>query len=130
MIGIDANVLLCALVNTTDPAMTARAKRAISDNAPVFINTVVLMEFAWICRRNYKMPRADIHEKLEAILLAPEFQFAQRDIIVRAVAGYGSRMSDFADWLIGEGNLDHGCESTLTFDKGAAKGAAFRAVPA
>ena len=130
MIGIDANVLLCALVNTTDPTMTARAQRAISDNAPVFVNTVVLMEFAWICKRNYKMQRADIHEKLESILVAPEFQFAEREVIARAVAGYGSRMSDFADWLIGETNLEHGCDVTLTFDKGAAKGAAFKAVPA
>jgi len=129
MIGIDANVLLCALVNTADPAMTARAQKAISDNAPVFVNTVVLMEFAWICKRNYKMVRADIHQRLEGMLRSPEFLFAERDVIARAVAGYGSRMSDFADWLIGETNLEHGCSVTLTFDKGAAKGAAFKPVP-
>jgi predicted nucleic-acid-binding protein len=129
MIGIDANVLVCALVNTADPDLTARARKAIIDNAPVFVNSVALMEFAWVCKRTYKLGRSDIHRKLEAILVAPEFQFSEREAIARAVAGYGSRMSDFADWLIGETNLDHGCSVTLTFDKGAAKGAAFKSVP-
>ena len=130
MIGIDTNVLLCALVNLDDPDMTSRARKAIKDGAPVFVNNGVLLEFVWSCKSTYKMQRADIHKRLLVILSSQEFQFAQRDAVERAVAGYGSRMTDFADWLIGETNHDHGCSVTLTFDKLAAKTAAFKAVPA
>ncbi len=130
MIAIDTNILMYAFVNKADHELSRRAQRAIQDNAPVFVNDIVLTEFVWACKTFYDMNRLEIHERLEAIAAAPEFQFAQPQAIVRAIAGYGSRMSDFSDWLIGEGNLDHGCQLTLTFDKGAAKGAAFKAVSA
>ncbi len=130
MIGIDTNVLLCALVNKSDPGQTERAQRTIRENAPVFLNSVVLSEFVWTCKYTYALERKAIHRLLDDIINTPEFSFARPEVIALAVAGYGSRMSDFADWLIGETNLDHGCSSTLTFDKGAAKTAAFKSVPA
>ena len=130
MIGIDTNVLLCALVNKADPGQTERAQRAIRENSPVFLNNIVLSEFVWTCKYTYAMERAAIHRLLHDIANTAEFRFAHPETIARAVAGYGSRMSDFADWLIGETNLEHGCNITLTFDKGAAKDAAFEPVPA
>ena len=129
MIAIDTNVLMCALINTDDPALSERAQRAIREHAPVFVNDIVLTEFVWGCKTLYKMKRAEIHEILREIVAAAEFHFAHRHVVERAVDGYGSRMSDFADWLIGERNLEHGCTATLTFDKGVAKGVAFSPVP-
>jgi predicted nucleic-acid-binding protein len=130
MIGIDTNVLLYAYVNKADPSHTERSLRAIRDNAPVLVNTVVLSEFVWTCKYTFTMERSAIHKLLDEIINTAEFRFDRPEVVARAVAGYGSRMSDFADWLIGETNLAHGCSATLTFDKGAAKGAAFKSVPA
>ncbi len=130
MVGIDTNVLICALISKADASQTERAQRAIRENAPVLLNTVVLSEFVWACKYTYAMERAAIHRLLKDILNTAEFRFDSPEVVARAVAGYGSRMSDFADWLIGETNLDIGCAHTLTFDKGAAKTAAFKAVSA
>lgn len=129
MIGIDTNVLLRVFLLDDDPAQSARARVAIEANAPVFLNDVVLAEFVWACRRVFKLERAAIRSRLDAILEAPEFVVARPAAIARAVAGYGSRASDFADWLIAESNRERGCDATLTFDIDAAKSDAFRLVP-
>ena len=129
MIGIDTNILLRALLLDDDPAQSARARAAIEANAPVLLNDVVLVEFVWTCRRAFKLERADIYRRLDAIVKAPEFIFAQPTAVARAVAGYGSRGSDFADWLIAETNREHSCDTTLTFDRNAAKSPAFTLAP-
>lgn len=124
MIGIDTNVLL-RFYEKDNPLQYEMAGRAIRDYAPVFINELVLLEFVWVCQSTYKMDRTEIHRRLKAIVNAEEFEFAWRESIERAVDGYGARKSDFADWLVGEMNREHGCETTLTFDGGAAKDGAF-----
>lgn len=124
MIGVDTNILL-RFYERDDPVQSERAQRAIRDNAPVFINEVVLVEFVWVCRSRYKLGRAEIHKRLDAIVCAEEFEFARPAAVERAVQGYGSLKSDLSDWLIGEMNREHGCETTLTFDEGAAKSTGF-----
>ena len=128
MIAIDTNVLLRAFLHDSDPAQSARAQRAIRAHAPVFLNDIVLVEFAWTCKSVFKLDRAAIHQRLEAIVEAPEFAFARPEAVDRAVRAYGSRKSDFADRLIGESNFDQGCSTTITFDEGAVKGGGFKLV--
>ena len=90
MIGIDSNVLIYAVIDSADPIKAAKAKKVISDNAPVFVNTVVLAEFAWTCKQSFAMERLEIHRRLEAIVASPEFEFAHPEALAKAVAGYGS----------------------------------------
>jgi len=127
MIAIDTNVLLRAF-QADDMTQSKLAQTIIRDHAPVFLNEIVLVEFAWVCRSLFKLDRAATARRLHAIVEAREFAFAQRDAIARAVADFTTRKSDFADCLIGALNLDHGCEATLTFDKGASKGEGFRRI--
>jgi predicted nucleic-acid-binding protein len=127
MIGIDTNVLLRFYENESS-VQSECAQQAIRNNAPVFINEIVLVEFVWVCRSRYKLDRAAIHRRLEAIVYADEFRFARPGAVERAVQGYGSSKSDFADALIAEMNRDCGCKTTLTFDMDAAKSEAFTLV--
>ena len=129
MIGIDTNVLLRLFQLDDDPDQSARAQRAIREHGHVFVNDVVLAEFVAVSKRVFKLSRVEIHHRLEAILEAPEFEVANTDTVARAVERYGAESFDFADLLIGETNLDHGCDATLSFDKGANKSALFRPVP-
>lgn len=126
MIALDTNVLLCAFQHDDDGAQSARARQGIRDHAPVFVHEIVLVEFAWTCKSVFKLDRAAIHRLLEAMFEATEFVFAQPQAVERAVKGYASRKSDFADWLLAESNREHGCETTLTFDAAVAKGDGFR----
>lgn len=128
MIAIDTNVLLRFFQHDNDPAQSASAQQVVRENAPVFVNDVVLVEFVWTCKRTFKLDRKAIHLKLEAIGESTEFAVSRPEVFERAVLGYSGRKSDFADWLIGEANLEQGCETTVTFDRNAAKSKGFKLV--
>jgi predicted nucleic-acid-binding protein len=130
MIGIDTNVLLRFFEAGSDVRQTAAPRRLVRDQAPVFINPIVLAEFAWTLRKTYKLDRAAIYMRLAGIVSAVEFKLAYRDAIGRAVKQYEMGTADFSDYLIGELNAVFYCETTLTFDKAAAKSRAFRRLPA
>jgi predicted nucleic-acid-binding protein len=125
VIGIDTNILLRIFETEDDPAQSLRARKAIEDNAPVYLHDVVLAEFVWTCRSAFKQSRGAIHRRLQAIADSTEFVVARPEVFERAVHAYGSQKSDFADWFVGLSNLDQGLEYTLTFDKGAARRRAF-----
>ena len=125
MIGIDTNILLRLFETEDDPAQSLLARRAIEDYAPVYLHDVVLAEFVWTCRTAFKQSRQAIHQRLQAIADSTEFVVARPEAFERAVEAYGSRKSDFADWLVGLSNLERGLEYTLTFQKGAARRRAF-----
>ena len=125
VIGIDTNILLRIFETKMILAQSLRARKAIEDNAPVYLHDVVLAEFVWTCSAAFKQSRQAIHQRLQAIAQSTEFVVARPEVFERAVEAYGSQKSDFADWLIGISNLEQGLEYTLTFDKGAARRRAF-----
>jgi predicted nucleic-acid-binding protein len=126
MIRIDTNVLLRFFEADDDAAQTAAARRLVRDEAPVFVNPIVLAEFAWTLRKLFRLDRAAVCRRLAGIVEADEFRLAYPDAIGRAVKQYEKGPADFSDYLIGELNAVFGCHTTLTFDKDAAKNYAFR----
>jgi len=129
MIGIDTNVLL-SLLTERYPGQFRRAARLVAESAPVFLNDIVLVEFVWVCSSRLGLEKPAIVAWLDAILSAAEFTFRDRSALERAVARFKQSRRDFADALIGEANLGLGCETTMTFDKDAAKDTAYELVPA
>jgi predicted nucleic-acid-binding protein len=120
MIAFDTNLLLRLFHESDDPDQTRLVRKALTENAPVFISDIALVEFAWTCRSRFKLDRAMIRRFLSAILNAPEFLFADRDALASAIFRYQDH-GDFADWLMAETNRHHGCVTTMTFDNAAAK---------
>jgi len=126
MIGIDTNVLLRFFEAGDDSDQTAAARQLVRDQAPVFVNPIVLAEFAWTLRKTFKLDRATVYDRLAGVVEAPEFTLAYPEAIGRAVKQYKAGAADFSDYLIGELNHVFECDTTLTFDKTAAKTPAFR----
>ena len=126
MIGIDTNVLLRFFQADGDSSQIESARRLIRTEAPVFVNPIVLAEFAWTLRSTFKLKRAAIHDRLAGIVEAPEFSVSQPEATGRAVAQFATGPADFADYLVGELNVAFGCSETVTFDKDATKAPAFR----
>jgi predicted nucleic-acid-binding protein len=129
MIGIDTNVLLRLFEVGDDAEQTAAARQLVRDQAPVFVNPIVLAEFAWTLRKTFKLDRATVYDRLAAVVEADEFKLAYPEAIARAVKQYETGAADFSDYLIGELNVAFGCDTTLTFDKAAAKNRVFRRLP-
>ncbi len=124
MKGLDTNVLVRIVVND-DARQTALAKKLLERESsleePWFINRIVLCELVWVLETSYRFPRAMIADALEHIFLTAEFEVENADQALSALRGYREGRADFADALLGTTNRARGCETTLTFDRGASR---------
>jgi predicted nucleic-acid-binding protein len=131
MIGVDTNVLLRAMVGD-DHGQSPRARKllraATASGEQVFVNHVVLCEFAWVLDRTRRLARAEIAALIEAVLEAAEFEVDDRGVVEEAVASYKTGSAGFADTLIGVLNRQARCRTTFTFDRRAARLAEFSPV--
>ena len=121
MIGIDTNVLVRILETDDNRAQTSAANKLLRNHGSVFVSPIVLAELVWVLESQFGLDSGQIFERLQRLLGATEFQFFAREAMERAVAQFGNGKPDFADCLIGELNLAMGCETTMTFDKDAAR---------
>lgn len=72
MIGVDTNVLV-RIFASDDAQQAASAVRVIDESGPdqIFVNVVVLAEFAWTMRRAYKWEDDWIRHALNRIVRHP-----------------------------------------------------------
>ncbi|WP_420103606.1 PIN domain-containing protein [Bosea sp. (in: a-proteobacteria)] len=121
MRGIDTNILL-RTIDLTDHRQFAAVERLLdeAEREPLFVNHIVLSEFAWTLQRSFKLSRKDIALRLRHLVEAPEFLIHQADIVSQAIDAYEGGKAQFPDCLIGAANLASGCTTTLTFDVDAA----------
>lgn len=127
MIGLDSNILLRAVTrDDVEQSPKARALIASLDGSrPGYVNSVVLVEFAWSLKTRYKYERLQVVSAVEALLKSAGFVVADRDAVNAAVTRCTDDGLHFADALIGELNRVAGCETTMTFDLPASQRSAF-----
>lgn len=120
MRGIDTNVLVRYL--TRDDVRQAKqverfVDRCAQDGEEIYLAQVVLCEAVWVLTTCYHRTRQKIAEVLEMLLETEQMQVAGRDRVRCALADYRQGPGDFADYLIGTGNQEAGCDTTVTFDR-------------
>ena len=124
MLGIDTNVLVRLLVSD-DPAQTRRARslieKALADDEPVLISTLVVLETEWVLRSRYAFDRAGVHGLFRRMLQARELSFEDEEGIEEALFNWETSSCGFADRLIAAHHRRIGCRTTATFDAKAAK---------
>ena len=127
MIGLDTNILVRAFA-ADDPIQTELSTRLLDSSEPgaLYVNVIVLVEFAWTMRRLFRWDEARLRVALERIAGHPALVIEKRACVLEAIAGSNSGAPNFADKLIGALNREDGCETTLTFDRDAAKDEDFR----
>jgi len=129
MIGLDSNILVRLIVGD-DPNQMRVAERFIAEHCtrkkPGFINLVVLCELVWTLDRMYRFSRADIANAISGILSNEILLIDDHEHVVGALGRFQKQGYDFADALIGLMNRGRGCETTITFDRKAAKLEGFR----
>ncbi|RDJ22960.1 PIN domain-containing protein [Bosea caraganae] len=117
MRGIDTNILL-RTVDLSDAGQTAVVERLLDEavGEPLFVNHIVLSEFAWTLARRYRLKRDEIAMRLRHVIEAPDFVVERADLVERALDFFENGKAQFPDCLIGATNLASGCSTTLTFD--------------
>lgn len=122
MIGLDTNVLVRYLTQD-DPAQAALATRVMEQDLsaarPGFISAIVLVETAWVLERLYKATREEILEIVSGFLGSPLIFIENRAAVIRAMTTARQHETGFADAVIAASAFTAGCDTMLTFDRGA-----------
>ncbi len=124
MVGLDSNVLVRYIMQD-DPRQSALATRlveSLSPDAPGFVSLVSIVELGWVLTSAYDLDRAQLVQAIEALLRTKEIVVDRAETVWKAIRVYQRANADFADCLIERTASAAGCERTMTFDRGAAKG--------
>ena len=124
MVGLDTNVLVRYIMQD-DPRQSALATRlveSLSTDAPGFVSLVSIVELSWVLSSAYALDRAQLVQAIEGLLRTKEIVVDRAEVVWKAVRVYRRANADFADCLIERTASAAGCERTMTFDRGAAKG--------
>ena len=124
MIGLDTNVLVRYIVRDDKKqamAATRLIEKHCTEETPGFVSQLVLAELFWVLSRGYEYPKAVLVSVLTQLLSAVELQVETAEDVWTALRAYESGPAEFADYLIGLRGRAYGCETTITFDKKAAK---------
>ncbi|MGH7863987.1 MAG: PIN domain-containing protein [Candidatus Binataceae bacterium] len=124
MIGLDTNVLVRYIMQD-DAKQSASANRlveSLSVESPGFVPLVSVVELAWVLSSAYELDRDQVVQVFESLLRTKEIVVERAEIVWKALRVFQSANADFADCLIERSAVVAGCDRTMTFDRGAAKG--------
>lgn len=120
MKALDTNVLARFFIDDSDDPQAAKqrpaAVAALSERA--FVSVTVLVEFEWVMRGFYQLPKRDMLAVIRALAGIEHVTIEDRDAVLAAVDAFAAGL-DFADAL-------HMCRSArvasfATFDQQLAK---------
>lgn len=122
MKAIDTNVLIRFLVKDDDQQaeiVYRLFKKAESSKEALFVPIAVVLETVWVLESVYKIPRQEILDSINELLLMPILEFEAQSAIISFVSSAKETKIDLSDILIAHSALFAGCECMLTFDKQA-----------
>ena len=116
MKAIDTNVLARFFIDDADDpeAMKQRPAATAAMSAKVYVPLTVMLEFEWVMRGFYALPRKDIERVFEALCGLENVQIENRSSVLAALNGY-QRGLDFADALHLASAAS--CTALLSFDR-------------
>lgn len=128
MRAVDTNVLARVFVNDPDDPEAARQRPAAvaALSGRVFVATTVVLEFEWVLRGFYELPKAEILRVLRALAGLSVVTLESREVVLGAIEAHAAGL-DFADAL--HLGASRGCASLATFDRDLAKRAARARTP-
>ena len=122
MKALDTNVLVRFLVR--DHKRQAETiyrvfKKAESDREVFFVPLLVVLETVWVLESVYKIPRLEILDSVNELILMPILKFETQPAILNFISSARETKMDLSDLLIAHSAKFSGCECVLTFDKRA-----------
>ena len=123
MIGVDTNVLIRLYVADNpeqhDAAVAFFAKRSEASRA--YVSLIVLVEFVWSLTRTYKYGWDRVLALVGALTATRDVLIEREEVVVEALAHAEDDHAGLVDTIIAMANRADGCDTTMTFDRAAAK---------
>jgi predicted nucleic acid-binding protein len=117
---VDTNLFLRYLTNDVPEqadAVEELLHKAANGEVTLLTNSLVIAEIVWTLESFYQLERADIREKVVAILNTPGLKVVDADLVLQAITGYVEKNVDFIDAYNVAWMLSHGITSAYTFDR-------------
>ena len=116
---VDTNVFLRFL--TADVQEQAQdvdrlLERAEGGEIRLCTSILTIAEIVWTLDSYYELPRAEIQEKVIAILNTPGLDVEGADLLAQAMSLYEDQNIDFIDAYNGTWMMDRGLSDAVTFD--------------
>jgi len=124
MKALDTNVLVRFLVKDDEPQakkVYTLFKQAETDKNYFYVPLLVVLETIWVLDSVYEIPRKEILDSINEILLMPILKLEAKPTIQRFIFLARENKIDLSDILIACAAKISGCEKILTFDKRASK---------
>jgi predicted nucleic-acid-binding protein len=122
--ALDTNALVRFFVRDDEKQAQAVKKmllEAKSKGTLLFISIPVILELMWVLSSFYEYSRDEILIALENLLILSVFKVEEHERIATLCEIAVKSSEDLADILIGLTAHDNDCDTTLTFDKKAAR---------
>ncbi len=129
MKALDTNVLVRFLVKDDErqaEIIYRIFKQAESDKDVLFVPLLVVLETVWVLESVYKIPRQEILNSINELILMPILEFESQSAILSFVSSAKETKMDLSDLLIAHSAKFSGCECVLTFDKRASNFVLFK----
>jgi predicted nucleic-acid-binding protein len=123
LIGLDSNIVIRYLVQDDkkqSAAATRFIEKSLTTDVPGYINHITLCEIVWVLQRCYGVTKQQLRDIIEGLLTTKQLIVENVEVAWKALRAYDANSADFCDALIGQANVQSGCEHTVTFDKKAA----------
>lgn len=128
MRALDTNILV-RFVTADDSPQSERVRElfrtAEEHHELLFVSLPVLLELIWVLGSAYDTPKAAIAEALQHLLGLPYLRFEQEARIRDLITASPQSPLGLGDLLVGLCGRDHGCTTTLTFDRKAVRSPLF-----
>lgn len=120
VLGADTNVLV-RFVTRDDPVQSPKTRQLFTAaaNQPIRICVIALVEMVWVLHKGKRWPMDEVFAACLELLNSTDFEFEEREMVIRALDEAQQAGCDLADALIALFNHRAGCESTATFDGNA-----------
>ena len=122
MKALDTNVLVRFLVRDDErqaETIYRIFKQAETDKEVFFVPLLVVLETVWVLESVYKIPRQEILDSINELILMPILKFETQPAILNFISSARETKMDLSDLLIAHSAKFSGCECVLTFDKRA-----------
>ncbi|HOO71600.1 MAG TPA: type II toxin-antitoxin system VapC family toxin [Spirochaetota bacterium] len=128
MKSVDTNIIIRFLVND-DKKQGQLVKKLFEDTekrgGSLLISVPVLLEVLYVLKSVYGFKREDILMALESLITLPILIFEKTDVVQNFISAGKDIHLELDDLFIAMISRDSGCETTITFDKKAARSSLF-----
>jgi predicted nucleic-acid-binding protein len=92
-------------------------KKAVEKREALFTTDLVIAEIVWVLESFYELPKNEVQDKVEKILITPNLICPHKDLILSALILYSEKNIDYIDAYNALILKENGIEELYSYDK-------------